>query len=42
VGQCGFEVLESLTPGQLDAELVRRKALSGELDLSADEFLKQS
>jgi 2-polyprenyl-3-methyl-5-hydroxy-6-metoxy-1,4-benzoquinol methylase len=38
---CGFEVLEVLTPGQLDAELVRKKALAGEIDLGAQPFLKQ-
>jgi len=37
----GFKVLEKLTPGKLDAELVRKKALSGELDLSGDTFLKR-
>lgn len=38
---CGFEVLEALTPGELDAELVRKKALAGEFDLSGQPFLKQ-
>lgn len=38
---CGFEVLETSTPGRLDAELVRNKALSGEFDLSTHPFLKQ-
>ena len=37
----GFEVLEALTPGKLDAELVRNKILSGELDVSVHPFLKQ-
>ncbi len=37
----GFEVLEVLTPGKLDAELVRNKILSGELDVSVHPFLKQ-
>jgi len=41
VGECGFEVLEVLTPGRLDAELVRKKILSGELDVSSQPFLKQ-
>jgi len=40
VSACGFEVLESMTPGQLDAELVRKKALAGAIDLSAQPFLK--
>lgn len=35
----GLEVLEVLTPGQLDAELVRNRILSGELDISHDSFL---
>jgi len=38
---CKFEVLEILTPGKLDAELVRKKTLSGELDISNQPFLKQ-
>jgi 2-polyprenyl-3-methyl-5-hydroxy-6-metoxy-1,4-benzoquinol methylase len=37
----GFEVLEAQTPGKLDAELVRRKALAGEIDLSGQPFLEQ-
>jgi 2-polyprenyl-3-methyl-5-hydroxy-6-metoxy-1,4-benzoquinol methylase len=37
----GFRVLESQTPGRLDAELVRKKALSGEYDLCAHPFLKR-
>jgi 2-polyprenyl-3-methyl-5-hydroxy-6-metoxy-1,4-benzoquinol methylase/Zn ribbon nucleic-acid-binding protein len=37
----GFEVLESETPGRLDAELVRKKALAGEVDLSGHPFLEQ-
>ena len=37
----GFEVLEVTTPGKLDAELVRAKALSGELDLSHQPFLRE-
>lgn len=40
VGQHGFEVIEVATPGKLDAELVRKKALSGEFDLSNRPFLK--
>jgi 2-polyprenyl-3-methyl-5-hydroxy-6-metoxy-1,4-benzoquinol methylase len=35
----GFEVVEVVTPGLLDAELVRKKALAGEVQLDA--FLKQ-
>lgn len=41
LNDCGFEVLETSTPGRLDAELVRKKALSGEFDLSTHPFLKQ-
>ena len=37
----GFEVVERLTPGRLDAELVRKHALAGELDLSGRPFLKR-
>lgn len=37
----GFEVLESQTPGRLDAELVRDAALEGKVDLSADPFLQR-
>jgi 2-polyprenyl-3-methyl-5-hydroxy-6-metoxy-1,4-benzoquinol methylase len=40
VGRCGFEVLEVTTPGVLDAELVRKKAMAGEIDLSAQPFLR--
>jgi len=38
--RCGFEVIEVVTPGKLDAELVRKKILSGELDVSNSPFLK--
>lgn len=38
---CGFTVLESITPGKLDAELVRNKILQGEFDISSQPFLKQ-
>jgi 2-polyprenyl-3-methyl-5-hydroxy-6-metoxy-1,4-benzoquinol methylase/ribosomal protein S27E len=41
VTQCGFETVEVLTPGKLDAELVRKKILTGELDVSSQPFLKQ-
>lgn len=37
----GFEVLESQTPGRLDAELVRDAALEGKLDLAGNAFLKR-
>lgn len=38
--RCGFEVIEIMTPGKLDAELVRKKILSGELEVSSYPFLK--
>ena len=38
--RCGFEMLESITPGKLDAELVRKKIMSNELDVSNRPFLK--
>jgi len=37
----GFEVLEVSTPGELDAELVRKKVLAGEFDVSGQPFLKR-
>lgn len=37
---CGFRALEVLTPGKLDAELVRTKVLSGEFSVSDDPFLQ--
>jgi hypothetical protein len=37
----GFEVVESQTPGRLDAELVRKAALAGDVDLGAQPFLAQ-
>lgn len=37
----GFEVLESFTPGRLDAELVRSAILSNQLDVAAQPFLKK-
>jgi len=36
----GFKVLETTTPGLLDAELVRKKALSGEFDITNQKFLQ--
>ena len=39
--KCGFAVLEVLTPGTLDAELVRKKAEEGVIDLSGQPFLKR-
>jgi 2-polyprenyl-3-methyl-5-hydroxy-6-metoxy-1,4-benzoquinol methylase/predicted RNA-binding Zn-ribbon protein involved in translation (DUF1610 family) len=40
VGNNGFEVLEISTPGVLDADIVRNKALSGQFDLSGQRFLQ--
>ena len=37
----GFSVLEVTTPGKLDAELVRKKALAGLLSLEGQPFLQQ-
>ena len=37
----GLEVLESFTPGKLDADLVRNKILTGEFDVSKQPFLKR-
>ena len=37
----GFEVLEILTPGRLDAELVRNEILAGHYDVSDQPFLKK-
>jgi len=39
--KCGFEVIEHQTPGRLDAELVRKKALSNELELGDQPFLRR-
>lgn len=41
LSRCGFDVLEAFTPGKLDAELVRKKALAGQFDLSSQPFLRQ-
>lgn len=38
--RCGFDVIRILTPGKLDAELVRKKILSGDFDISSQPFLK--
>ncbi|OGF63355.1 methyltransferase type 11 [Candidatus Giovannonibacteria bacterium RIFCSPHIGHO2_01_FULL_45_33] len=39
---CGFEVVEVLTPGKLDAEIVREKILAGKLDISKSPFLRNT
>lgn len=38
--RCDFEVLEWSTPGELDAEILRKKALSGEYPLEGQPFLR--
>lgn len=38
---CGFEVIEKLTPGKLDAELVRKNIIERKLDVSNQPFLKE-
>lgn len=37
----GFDVVETATPGQLDAELVRKKVLAGEASLDGQPFLRR-
>lgn len=37
----GLETVESITPGKLDAELVRKKVLSGDMNLDEQPFLKR-
>lgn len=41
LAQHGLEILESFTPGKLDADLVRNKILAGEFDVSEQPFLKR-
>ncbi|GMU21822.1 MAG: hypothetical protein AMXMBFR13_19110 [Phycisphaerae bacterium] len=41
LGRCGFRVLDIQTPGQLDAELVRKHLAAGSLDLSAQPLLRE-
>ncbi len=38
---CGFDMVDFSTPGQLDAERVRQQVLSGDVDLSGQPFLQQ-
>jgi 2-polyprenyl-3-methyl-5-hydroxy-6-metoxy-1,4-benzoquinol methylase len=40
LNQCGFDVVEIMTPGKLDAEIVRKKILSGELNIESCPFIK--
>ena len=39
--RCEFDVLEAKTPGKLDAEIVRKKILNKEYDVSQQPFLKE-
>jgi SAM-dependent methyltransferase len=39
--RAGMEVLESFTPGRLDAELVRNQVLSGDYSLAGQPFLRK-
>jgi len=41
LAKCGLEILESFTPGKLDADLVRNKILAGGFDVSKQPFLKK-
>lgn len=41
LAECGLDVLESMTPGRLDAELVRNKIISGEFSVSRQPFLQK-
>lgn len=40
VNNCGFEVIQVLTPGKLDAEIVRKKILGGDFNMDDQPFLK--
>jgi len=37
--KCGFGIIKAATPGELDAEIVRKKALAGEFDIKKQPFL---
>ncbi len=39
--ECGFDVLEIVTPGKLDADIVRNKVLTGVISLEDQPWLKQ-
>jgi 2-polyprenyl-3-methyl-5-hydroxy-6-metoxy-1,4-benzoquinol methylase len=41
VERCGLTVLDVQTPGQLDADLVRKRVLAGECDVSRSPLLKE-
>lgn len=40
LSSCGLEVLETSTPGKLDAELVRSALMRGEVDMDESRFLR--
>ena len=40
LGRAGFEVLETQTPGVLDADIVRNKVLAGKFNLGDNGFLR--
>lgn len=41
IQNCGLKILEITTPGELDVEIVRKKIISNEFDISTQPFLKQ-
>ncbi len=41
LSSCGFEIIEKLTPGKLDAELVRKNIMNNRFDVSNQPFLKE-
>ena len=41
VERCGLETLDVQTPGQLDAELVRKQVTAGEFDILNQPFLTE-
>ncbi|MDQ7822508.1 MAG: hypothetical protein RDV48_06900 [Candidatus Eremiobacteraeota bacterium] len=38
--RCGFSIIETLTPGRLDVNIVRNKIKENETDLLANPFMK--
>jgi hypothetical protein len=40
LNRCGFELLDFMTPGELDAEILRSKVLSGEYRIEGQPFLR--
>ncbi|MEM1331312.1 MAG: class I SAM-dependent methyltransferase [Planctomycetota bacterium] len=40
VNRCGLQTLETLTPGELDVDIVRKAALSGDLDLAEQPMIR--